>query len=80
MIQEALDAAAGTSPAGTVVLGEGVFEIDRALSVTDGVTLQGQGWERTVIRPAAGEQIRCVKVDGGAKLVGVTLTGGKCTD
>ena len=48
--------------------------------MTDGVTLQGQGWDRTVIRPAAGKQIRCVKVDGGAKLVGVTLTGGKCTD
>ena len=76
-IQEEIDAAALMSPAGTVALGEGVFEIDAQLMVTNGVTLAGQGWEKTVIRQTvAGSNARCATVSGGAKIEGVTLTGG----
>ncbi|MBQ6925876.1 MAG: chitobiase/beta-hexosaminidase C-terminal domain-containing protein [Kiritimatiellae bacterium] len=76
-IQEEIDAAAVLSPVGTVELGEGLFEIDAQLMVTNGVTLAGQGWEKTVIRQtAAGSNARCATVGGGAKIVGVTLTGG----
>lgn len=76
-IQEEIDAAAVQSPAGTVALGEGVFEIDAQLMVTNGVTLAGQGWEKTVVRQTvAGSNARCATVSGGAKIEGVTITGG----
>ena len=76
-IQEEIDAAALMSPAGTVALGEGVFEIDAQLMVTNGVTLAGRGWEKTVVRQTvAGSNARCATVSGGAKIEGVTLTGG----
>ena len=76
-IQEEIDAAAVLSPAGNVDLGEGVFEIDAQLMVTNGVTLAGQGWEKTVVRQTvAGSNARCATVSGGAKIEGVTLTGG----
>ncbi len=76
-IQEEIDAASVLSPAGTVELGEGLFEIDEQLMVTNGVTLAGQGWEKTVIRQTvAGSNARCATVSGGAKIKGVTLTGG----
>ncbi len=76
-IQEEIDAAALMSPAGTVALGEGVFEIDAQLMVTNGVTLAGQGWEKTIVRQTvAGSNARCATVSGGAKIEGVTLTGG----
>lgn len=80
LIQEALDDAAGETPVGTVVLGEGLFEIDAQLMVTNGVTLQGRGWEKTIIKQVAttaSANTRCATVSGGSKLVGVTLTGGK---
>ena len=77
LIQSEIDAAALMSPAGTVALGEGVFEIDAQLMVTNGVTLAGQGWEKTVVRQTvAGSNARCATVSGGAKIEGVTLTGG----
>ena len=73
-IQDAIDAAAPTQ--GTVVLADGIFEIDAQLNVTGGVTLVGQGWENTVIKPAAGFAIRCAMLDDGATVAGLTLTGG----
>ena len=77
LIQSEIDAAALMSPAGTVALGEGVFEIDAQLMVTNGVTLAGQGWEKTIVRQTvAGSNARCATVSGGAKIEGVTLTGG----
>ena len=76
-IQSEIDAAAVQSPAGTVELGEGIFEIDAQLMVTNGVTLAGQGWEKTVVRQTvAGSNARCATVSGGAKIEGVTITGG----
>ena len=76
-IQEEIDAAALESPAGTVALGEGLFEIDAQLMVTGGVTVAGQGWEKTVVKQTAvGSNARCATVSGGAKIEGVTLTGG----
>ena len=76
-IQSEIDAAAVQSPAGTVELGEGIFEIDAQLMVTNGVTLAGQGWEKTVVKQTvAGSNARCATVSGGAKIEGVTLTGG----
>lgn len=77
LIQSEIDAAALESPAGTVELGEGIFEIDAQLMVTNGVTLAGQGWEKTVVRQTvAGSNARCATVSGGAKIEGVTITGG----
>ena len=76
-IQDAIDAAAAEAPAGTVELWEGDFEIDATLNVTGGVKLVGQGWDKTTIKPASGSNIRLTVLDGGAKLEGVTLTGGK---
>ncbi len=76
LIQEAIDDAALESPAGTVILGEGIFEIDETLNVTGGVSLVGQGSDLTTIKPGASAKIRCVMIDNGAKLEGVALTGG----
>ena len=74
-IQAAIDAAAPTS--GTVVLAEGLFEIDEQLMITNGVTLVGQGWTNTVIKQTKTEiDSRCATLREGARLEGVTLTGG----
>ena len=75
-IQAAIDAAGN---GGTVALGSGMFYINAQLMVTNGVTLAGQGWERTVIKQvaAAGANTRVVTIDGGAKVERVTLTGGQ---
>ena len=79
-IQDLIDAAAPTH--GTVKLGEGTFYINTQLMVTNGVTLVGQGWEKTIIKQASKATFqtytRCVTIDGGAKVQGVTLTGGQC--
>ena len=72
-IQSAIDAAAN---GGTVTLGSGMFYINTQLYVTNGVTLAGQGWDNTVIRQKTSGQ-RVATVAGGAKLVGVAVTGGK---
>ena len=78
-IQEALDAAAAEAESGTVTLGEGLFEIDGQLTLTGGVTLKGQGWEKTIIRQTI-KGLRVATLKDGAKLVGVTVTGGKISD
>jgi hypothetical protein len=82
LVQDEITWAALESPAGTVTLGEGIFEIDTQLLVTDGVTLTGQGWEKTIIRQTAETataDTRVVTVDGGATVRDLTLTGGKVT-
>lgn len=80
-IQAAIDAAANEAPAGTVTLGAGTFQIDAQLMVTGGVTVVGQGWQNTVIRQTtSGATARCATVSGGARLEGVTLTGGRLTE
>ena len=78
-IQDAIDAAAARSPAGTVTLGEGLFDIDAKLSITGGVTLVGQGRERTILRYAGrrGEEGRVADIADGSVVGYVTLTGGK---
>ena len=76
-IQAAIDAAAILPKPGTVTLGEGLFEIDAQLMVTGGVRVVGLGWAKTVVKQTvAGNTARCATVSGGAKLEGVTLTGG----
>ena len=65
---------------GTVTLGEGIFEIDSQLLIGGGITVVGQGWDKTIIKQVATTataNTRVAKIDGGAKLEGVTLTGGK---
>ena len=80
-IQNAIDAAAVANPVGTVTLGNGTFEIDAQLMVTGGVTLVGQGWANTIIKQTtSGSKARCATVSDGARLVGVTLTGGRLTE
>ena len=76
-IQDAIDTAAPTG--GTVTLGAGTFEIDAQLMVTNGVTLQGQGWENTIIKQTAtpGANTRVVTIDDGSTVSHVTLTGGR---
>lgn len=78
-IQEAIDAAAILPEPGTVTLGEGLFEIDVQLMVTGGVTLVGQGWDKTILKQVATTptaDTRVVQIDGGATIKHVTLTGG----
>lgn len=81
-IQDAIDAAAARSPAGTVTLGEGLFDIDAKLSVTGGVTLVGQGRERTILRYAGRKwaEGRVADIADGSVVGYVTLTGGKVDD
>ena len=76
-IQNAIDAAAPTH--GTVTLGEGLFDIDAQLWVTNGVTLVGQGRTNTTIRYAGrkGSDARVANISGGSTVGHVTLTGGK---
>ncbi len=79
-IQDAIDEAAAMSPAGTVTLGEGLFDIDAMLNVTGGVTLVGQGWTNTTIRFAgtsAGNENRVMTVSGGSVVGHLAMTGGK---
>ena len=79
-IQSAIDAAAVASPAGTVTLGTGTFEIDAQLMVTGGVALVGQGWDKTIIKQVAttaSANTRVRTVDGGATVRGVAITGGR---
>ena len=78
-IQSAIDAAAVASPAGTVTLGTGTFEIDAQLMVTGGVTLVGQGWESTTIKQTAtpGANTRVMTLDDNSTVSHVTLTGGR---
>ena len=74
-IQAAIDAAAPTG--GTVTLGSGTFYINAQLTVANGVTLEGQGWERTIIKQvSSGDNMRVATVQGGATVKNVTLTGG----
>jgi len=78
-IQAAIDAAAVASPAGTVTLGTGTFEIDAQLMVTGGVTLVGQGWNNTIIKQVAATSnadTRVVEIGGGATVGYLTITGG----
>lgn len=78
-IQNAIDLAAPIG--GTVTLGSGLFEIDAQLMVTGGVTVVGQGWTNTVIKQTtSGATARCATVSDGARLVGVTATGGCLTE
>lgn len=79
-IQDAIDAAAARSPAGTVTLGEGLFDIDAMLNVTGGVTLVGQGWTNTTVRFAganAGNDNRVMTISGGSVVGHLAMTGGK---
>ena len=79
VIQAAIDAAAVADPVGTVTLGEGLFEIDSQLMVTGGVTLVGQGWDKTILKQVAATptgDTRVVWVDDGATVSHVAITGG----
>lgn len=70
LIQTALD---GCEAGDEVRLGAGIYEISAQLTVANGVTLVGEGWERTVIRQTATTN-RVVMIDGGARIERVTLT------
>ncbi len=85
-IQNAIDAAANLDEPGTIILGNGLFEIDAQLMVTGGVTLVGQGWDNTIIKQTVETYVsdnahatRVLTVSGGAKVEHVTLTGGRVT-
>ena len=81
-IQEAIDMASLESPAGTVVLAGELFEIDTQLMVTGGVTLVGQGWDKTIVKQAAttaAADKRVMTIDGGSTVERLTITGGKVT-
>lgn len=75
-VQDEIDAAANDDEPATVTLGEGTFVINAQLAITGGVTVVGQGWEKTVILQTGSGQ-RVANVAGGATLRGVTLTGGQ---
>lgn len=75
-IQGAINADGAT----VVELGEGVFDLNATITLEKGVTLKGQGFEKTVLRqnqPAKGTKLRVIVVNHAeARLEGVTLTGG----
>ena len=79
-LQDAIDAAANESPAGTVALGAGTFEIDAQLWVTGGVAVVGQGWTNTTIRQTAtGDEnnpARIATLKDGSRIEGVTVRDG----
>lgn len=65
---------------GLVELGEGTFIIGdlAGLTVGAGVTIKGQGWDKTTIIPKSGVNFhRCFKMQGGSRIEGVTITGFK---
>ena len=75
VIQAAINAA---KPNGTVTLGSGIYYINTQLLVEDGVTLQGQGWDKTIIKQvASGADCRVATVDGGSTVKRMALTGGR---
>lgn len=79
-IQEAIDMASLESPAGTVVLAGDLFEIDTQLMVTGGVTLVGQGWDKTIVKQTAttaAADKRVMTIDGGSTVERLAITGGK---
>lgn len=68
------------SPAGTVVLAGDLFEIDTQLMVTGGVTLVGQGWDKTIVKQTAttaAADKRVMTIDGGSTVERLAITGGK---
>ena len=78
-IQAAINAAAILPDSGTVTLGEGLFEIDSQLMVTGGVTLVGQGWDKTILKRVVetpNGDSRVVWIDGDATVSHVAITGG----
>ena len=78
-IQAALDAAANLPEPGTVTLGEGLFEINAQLMVTGGVTLVGQGWDKTILKRVVETpdgNSRVVWIDDGATVSHLAITGG----
>ncbi len=77
-IQSAIDAAAILPEPGTVILSEGLFQIDAQLMVTGGVTLAGQGMDYTVIEQTGrGLDTRVMTIDDGSTVERLTITGGK---
>ena len=76
MIQAAIDAAAPEH--GTVTLGEGTFEVQSQLMLTNGVTLVGQGMDKTVIKyvVAKAKTEVVVSLSGSSTLKDLTVTGG----
>ena len=76
MIQAAIDAAAPSH--GTVTLGEGTFEVQSQLMLTNGVTLVGQGMDKTVIKyvVAKAKTEVVVSLSGSSTLKDLTVTGG----
>ena len=63
---------------GTVQLGVGTYVVSyNDKKIDSGITLKGQGWEKTIITSSLGSCNRGLKLDGGAKIEGLTLTGFK---
>lgn len=76
-IQAAIDAAGA---GGTVTLGAGTFLINTQLMIGNGVTLIGQGRDKTTLKyNGAADQTdsRVATISDGAVLSSVTVTGGK---
>lgn len=77
-IQAALDTA--KTSGGTVTLGNGIYYINKQLLVDGAVTLEGQGWDKTVVKQvaaAATATTRVMTVSGGATVKQLAMTGGR---
>ena len=68
-------AISGAAAGDVITLGSGAFFISEELIIGNGITLEGRGYEKTVIKQTAVGK-RVVTLEGGAKIQGVTLTGG----
>ena len=82
-IQKVRNDLAAAASGDTVLVPDGVHELESELTVPEGVTLQGNGWESCILVQKTANKM-AVKLtgsstaDAGAKLVGVTVTG--CRD
>ena len=78
-IQAAIDAAVEAG-GGVVELGEGLFSLADAITVGAGVTLSGQGYEKTILKQTV-EKKSVLKLSGdGALVERLTATGARMTD
>ena len=72
--------AAGEITNGTVIVGAGTYLLTEQLYITNAIRVVGTGWTNCVFKQTrSAPNMRVAKMDRGAKLVGVTCTGGRAS-
>ena len=73
-IAKAVETAAAGSKVSVL---EGTYELSAEISVAKAISIIGAGRDKTIVKAASGKNIRLFTLDAGAKIEGVTLTGGR---